>query len=745
LLSDVGTKGTMTEPLRLLLLDEEESRLAVRRMLAAAAVEGIELIDAPPGNFSAAEAQRDAARVDCVLAGHHPPVLDARALLHAVRDGAGLRAPPVIIFTGQGDEHLAVELMKGGASDYLIRGAVSGEQLARRVRAAVRVHRAEVAAAAAQLNLLAASRARDEAVALLDTLVGGAPVGIAFFDTELRYVRVNRELARINGLSVEAHLGKTLAEALPHMNPQVAIDLGEVLRSGVPVINIDVTGETPADPGVPHDWIVSYYPVRSAAGETLGVGATVIDITDRKRHQRELAQAKEAAEAANRSKDQFLAVLSHELRTPLTPVLLAVQALQEGDAQLPEDLRGMLAMIRRNVELEARLIDDLLDLTRISKGKLQLHLEMIDAHDLITSALEICRGEIDGKGIHVQVDLAARRHVVYADGARLQQVFWNLINNAVKFTPAGGTLKLRSFDEDERLVAQVSDSGIGIDAQTLPRIFDAFEQGEGTITRRFGGLGLGLAICRALMRMHWGVIQASSEGKGKGATFTIKLTGHPPASVVRGGRHEGTEALGNRRHEGTEALGISRHEGTEARRHGGGIGEKEASEAAEASSSPSSLSPALAPACVGASVPSGLPTPPRRRILMVDDHADTRAAMKRLLERSGYHVTTADSVKGAIQGTGDQPIDILISDIGLPDGSGLEIMRHFRHRAAPPCAPGAQQAPPVRGIALSGFGMEEDIRRSREAGFEHHLTKPVTFDRLRAVLKQIEAGTTTGR
>src|SRR4051812_18811452 len=146
-----------------------------------AALDGIELVDAPPGNFSVAEVQRDAARVDCVLAGHHPPLLDARAILHAVRDGGRLDAPPVIIFTGKGDEHLAVELMKGGASDYLIRGSVSGEELARCVRSAVRIHRAEVAAAAAQANLLAASRARDEAVALLDTLVGGAPVGIAFF------------------------------------------------------------------------------------------------------------------------------------------------------------------------------------------------------------------------------------------------------------------------------------------------------------------------------------------------------------------------------------------------------------------------------------------------------------------------------------------------------------------------------------------------------------------------------------
>jgi PAS domain S-box-containing protein len=673
----------MSEPLRVLLLDEAESRLAVREMLAGA--QGIELIDPPPGTLSLNAIGETAHRVDCVLAAHRPPAIDAAAVLREIRDdGLGL---PVIVFTADGDPRLAIELLKAGASDYLIKGAISGDDLARSVRSAVRVHRAEIAGAAAQAKLLAANRGRDEAVALLDTLVGGAPVGIAFFDTDLRYVRVNRELARINGLSVEAHLGKTVAELMPNMNPQVMIDLREVLRSGVPVVNIDVTGETPADPGAAHDWIVSYYPVRSADGGTLGVGATVIDITDRKRHQRELAQAKEAAEAANRSKDQFLAVLSHELRTPLTPVLMAVQAMQEDG--VPEELRGMLAMIRRNVELEARLIDDLLDLTRIAKGKLQLHLEMIDAHDLITSALEICKGEIEHKGLVVSVELTARRHVVYADSARLQQVFWNLINNAVKFTPAGGALTIRSHDEEERLVAEVSDSGIGIDADTLPRIFDAFEQGEGTITRRFGGLGLGLAICRALMRMHWGQIHASSAGKGKGATFTIKLAGHAPATVVRG------------------APVVTAAKTAQPRVKAGAV---------------------PAPVAATAAAPDRTPC----RVLMVDDHEDTRAAMKKLLERSGYHVTTADSVQGAIAGAaGELPIDILISDIGLPDGSGLEIMRHFRHRGG-----GGQ---PVRGIALSGFGMEEDIRRSREAGFEHHLTKPVTFDRLRAALKQIEA------
>jgi two-component system CheB/CheR fusion protein len=662
----------MSEKLHVLVIGVEGGALAVRQFLGEAGA-SIELIQAPEG-MSVADARGLAGGIDCVLAGHRAGVTDARETVSSLRRVD--HATPVVVLADEGDAAVVVALMKGGACDYLVRGRTTGEALARALGEAVRGCRAWASSeTVAQQRLVQTTRSRDEAVALLDTLVGGAPVGIAFFDPGLRYVRVNRELARINGLSVEAHLGRSIFEALPKMPPQVGQDLREVLRTGRPIVNVDVSGETPAHPGEPHDWIASYYPVHASNGELLGVGAIVIDITDRKRHSRELAQAKEAAEAANRSKDQFLAVLSHELRTPLTPVLMAVQSLQEGE--MSAELRGMLAMIRRNVELEARLIDDLLDLTRIAKGKLQLHLETIDAHELLCSALEICRGEIDARGLKVTVDLAARRHFVHADSARLQQVFWNLINNAVKFTPAGGRLALRSFDDDQRLVTEVSDSGVGIDPETLPRIFDAFEQGEGTVTRRFGGLGLGLAICRALVRMHRGVISARSGGKDQGATFTVSLAGR---SATEAGRAE----------------------------RGTPCGEREAG------------APVARAAARSATM---------RRVLMVDDHADTRAAMRRLLERCGYHVTTADSVKAALHKARSAAVDILISDIGLPDGSGLEIMRHFRDRDG-------QRV--VRGIALSGFGMEEDIRKSREAGFDHHLTKPVTFDRLHSVLRQLE-------
>jgi signal transduction histidine kinase/CheY-like chemotaxis protein len=377
---------------------------------------------------------------------------------------------------------------------------------------------------------------------------------------------------------------------------------------------------------------------------------------------RSVQREKEAAEAANNAKDQFLAMLSHELRTPLTPVLITIQVMQR-DRQLPDEVRSDLELIRRNVELEARLIDDLLDLTRISKGKLQLDLQPVDAHRSIRDALEICCAEADEKGLKVELDLSARGYFVRADSARLQQVFWNLLKNAIKFTPSGGHVRITtSNDEAGRLRVAVSDTGIGIEPPALARIFDAFEQGAPAITRQFGGLGLGLAISKALIDMHGGSLSASSAGKDRGSTFTITLA--------------------------TVGTPMESRNGDDPRQR---------------------------------------ETPEQRavRILMVDDHEDTSRALKRLLSRLGYEVLTADSMRSALTAAEAGPFDLLISDIGLPDGSGHELMRQLLARQ------------PIKGIALSGFGMEEDIRKSKEAGFREHLTKPINLAKLQAVIREL--------
>jgi two-component system CheB/CheR fusion protein len=239
----------------------------------------------------------------------------------------------------------------------------------------------------------------------------------------------------------------------------------------------------------------------------------------RRQIEKELQRQKQAAEAANAAKDQFLANLSHELRTPLTPVLIWAGGMVD-QPDLPPDLAEGLEMVCRNIELEARLIDDLLDLTRISRGKLQLNLRNADAHELLRHAIEIIRSDIDSRALTLDVQLSATAHIVTVDASRVQQVFWNVLRNAAKFTPDRGVVAVRSSNPSPGLIAiEISDTGIGIDAENLEKIFNAFEQ----VGVRREGLGLGLAISKAVVEMHGGRIRASSPGPGRGATFVIEL------------------------------------------------------------------------------------------------------------------------------------------------------------------------------------------------------------------------------
>src|SRR5881394_793840 len=233
---------------------------------------------------------------------------------------------------------------------------------------------------------------------------------------------------------------------------------------------------------------------------------------------------------SNLAKDQFLAMLSHELRTPLTPVLASALEL-ENEPDVRQDVRESLKMIRRNVELEARLIDDLLDLTRIDRGKVQLNFEVVDAHTLLQNALEICQPEIDRKHLTPSLNLSAKRVHMRADSARLQQIFWNLINNAVKFTPSDGQISISTSNTSKgELRVEIADTGLGIESEELPKIFDAFEQGGRT---QLGGLGLGLAISKTLVEAHDGTITAESGGRDKGAKFTALFPTCEPTAAKR--------------------------------------------------------------------------------------------------------------------------------------------------------------------------------------------------------------------
>jgi signal transduction histidine kinase len=369
-----------------------------------------------------------------------------------------------------------------------------------------------------------------------------------------------------------------------------------------------------------------------------------------------LQAAKEAAEAASRAKDRFLAVLSHELRTPLTPVMGAL-ALLERRADLPEDAREDLELIRRNVQAEARLIDDLLDLTRIARGKVQLQSSPVDVVSVVGSAVSVFRAVAEEKGVALKVLTEPGLPGVMGDPFRLRQVVVNLLGNAVKFTPRGGEVRVVVSNLRHRVRIEVADTGIGIPPETLPRVFDAFEQAYSEDRLRPDGLGLGLTIARSLVEMHGGTISAASGGVGRGAVFTVELP------------------------------------------------------ACEASERPADAVPG-SPRRLGAGL----------RLLLVEDHADTRNVLARAIESMGVHVTTAGTVTDATELLRRQRFDAVLSDIGLPDGSGLDVA-------------------PARGgavaVAISGFGSEEDRRRSLDAGFSEHLIKPVSLPRLEEVLRRL--------
>ena len=305
-------------------------------------------------------------------------------------------------------------------------------------------------------------------------------------------------------------------------------------------------------------------------------------------------------------------------------------------------------MIHRCVALEARLIDDLLDLTRVTHGKLHLHLQPCDAHLLISRAIHIVRADTAGRVLDWQIDLDAEEHWICADAARLKQVVWNLVKNAVKYTQDGGSIALRTRNDGHELVFEVIDTGIGIEESLLPRIFNAFEQGEYSEQRHLGGLGLGLAISKALIELHGGKVTAESEGPGKGAKLTMRIT--TTSDIPSGPGTNGSQPPGSR----------------------------------------------------------------PLRILVVEDHEATRRVLADLLRRRGHQVDVAECVSEAIEMAERYPHDVLISDLGLPDGHGFEIMAYVKGLGMP-------------GIALTGYGMEEDMRQSLEAGFQAHLTKPIDF------------------
>ncbi|HEY1048122.1 MAG TPA: response regulator, partial [Prosthecobacter sp.] len=431
-------------------------------------------------------------------------------------------------------------------------------------------------------------------------------------------------------------------------------------------------------------WVAPHAdPIYDPSGKFVGLINVLYDMTEERVATAALREARDQAISASRAKDDFLAALSHELRTPLNPVLLLASDAAQNTAY-PAEIRADFDAIWRNVELESRLIDDLLDITRIARGKLKLDCALTDLHTVVQEAEKKVHVDARDKRLSITWDLAAPRHRVYGDPVRLQQVFWNVLKNAVKFTPCGGSIRIATTCAANGREVQVciEDTGIGIRAEELPGIFDAFTQGsqgdEGTHV--FGGLGLGLAISQQVMHLHQGRIVAHSEGEGKGACFAIEMP------VAETGQEE------------------SSCPGCEAD----------------------------AP-CDGAGADAGQPDETSdgqdqgMRILIIEDHVPSRQALQRLLTRRKHTVETAGSGEEACQKMKAASFDLIICDIGLPDTDGYVLAQEL-----------LQLQPEVPIVAMTGYGTENDIRRAEMAGFVCHLTKPVSAARLEQMLAKVD-------
>src|SRR6266704_1573872 len=494
-----------------------------------------------------------------------------------------------------------------------------------------------------------------------EKILANMPSGIAFVDpTSRRFLQANEAFSHMAASFGDLPPSREITEATyddVKIAPSGAIE--KVLAFGTPFQLIEQPLKDKM--GMTHFLDINLLRLQGPHQTIQGVLYLVEDKT------RDVTLRQELI-GANAAKDQFLALLSHELRNPLSPVIAMVGELEVSIPDSPS-AREALKVIRRNVELEARLIDDLLDVTRIAKGKLQLSFEIICVSEILQRACEICREDIARKHLEVKFCLRAESTHVQGDPARLQQVFWNLIKNSVKFTPPQGRITIETLNPTpEEIEIRISDTGIGIEQEKIDKIFNAFEQGQTSITRRFGGLGLGLAISKAMVDAHGGKIRVESPGKNQGSTFALKLK-TVPAPVSTG-------------------------DGADQKRPV--VAEKKRRDISE-----------------------------QRRVLVVDDHHETCLGMKMMLERRGYQITLAHSAAQAVEKARTQDFDLLISDIGLPDRSGYELMREL----------GVSKG--LRGIALSGFGMEQDVTKAQAAGFSEHLTKPINFERLERAIQNL--------
>ncbi len=424
-------------------------------------------------------------------------------------------------------------------------------------------------------------------------------------------------------------------------------------------------------------------PIRDAGGKIIGVIIVFHDVSERRRTEQERERllkleqsARGEAETANRMKDEFLATVSHELRTPLTSIMGWAGMLNQGHLEAGM-ARDALEIIERNAKAQAEIIDDILDVSRIITGKFHIDSEPVDLVPIIQSAVDNVRPAAAAKSIAMTVTLDKAAGLVAGDHDRLQQIIWNLVSNAIKFTPQDGRIEILLAQADSQLEFRVSDNGIGIDSQFLPFVFERFRQADSSSTRTHGGLGLGLAIVRHLVELHGGTVSAESAGAGLGAAFTVRL---PLASLSL---------------PATTAAGDSPAERRQAEEPDDGL--------------------------------TGTPDLTGLRVLLVDDDPDTREMVCQMLSQYGAKVCVAASSAEALKTFLEWQPNVLVSDLGMPDEDGFALIGKVRHLTP-------EQGGNIPAAALTAYVRDEERLRALDAGYQTHIPKPVNPNTLAAIV-----------
>jgi PAS domain S-box-containing protein len=461
----------------------------------------------------------------------------------------------------------------------------------------------------------------------------------------------NKSAERIFGYTAEEIVGKSVTILIPPDRQNEEPVILDKLRRGERVDHFETLRVRKNGSVVNVSLTIS--PVKNAEGIIVGASKIARDISERRR-------SDEALEHQSRMKDEFLATLSHELRTPLQSILSWTQLLKDdrSEATVTEGIE----VIERSAQAQCSIVDDLLDMNRILSGKVRLDVQTVVLSRVVEDAMKSVKLAAEAKGVRLEPVLEPMAISINGDPARLQQIFWNLLSNAVKFTPRDGRIQITMYRVNSHVAVMICDTGIGIEPDFLPHVFERFRQADGTSTRRHGGLGLGLAIAKHLAELHGGSVTARSDGLGKGSCFTVNL----PVPIVR------TD----------QAINSSRLHRQDP-----------------------------APSSKDRPVIQGI------SVLLVDDEADSRAVLANLLRRAGGLVFEAGCAAVALEVLSRESPNVLISDIGMPDMDGLELIRNVR------------ELPPERGgdvpaIALTAYSRKEDRISAIAAGFQAHIAKP---------------------